>query len=254
MLVERGKLDLDTRPDGTPYNLRQLLKHTAGLPDYGRLREYHEGVAADAEPWPEAKLLAAAQADDLLFAPDQGWSYSNIGYMLARRHIEASTGRGFSSLFAELIAVPLKLESVELAATREQFSRIHWSAARRYHPGWVYHGCLIGTARDAAYLLHAVFSGELLTAETLRQMLDRRHLGAAVENRPWEDCGYGLGLMSGSMGRIGRAMGHSGGGAFSVNAVYHFPDRDFPITVASFSEGNDEAVPEFETVRLGLSR
>jgi hypothetical protein len=36
--------------------------------------------------------------------------------------------------------------------------------------------------------------------------------------------------MTGSMGDNGRAIGHSGGGPFSVNAVYHFPDRDIPVT------------------------
>ena len=49
-------------------------------------------------------------------------------------------------------------------------------------------------------------------------------------------------------------MGHSGSGPFSVNAVYHFPDRSEPITVACFSDGTDEGVPEHEAGRLVATR
>jgi len=249
-LHERGEVDLDRPLDGKKFTLRQLLQHTAGLPDYGGLQSYHDAVLADEEPWPVDRLMSAARADTLLFEPGQGWAYSNIGYMLARRHIEERSGKDFGSLFAELVAEPLRLTSIELATTREQFSHVHWSTAQHYHPGWVYHGCLMGTPRDAALLLHALLSGELLQDETLHQMLDAHPLGGRIEGRPWTDCGYGLGLMMGRMEDVGRVIGHSGGGPFSVNAVYHFPDLDQPVTVATFAEGSNEGVAEYEAVRL----
>ncbi|MER9349781.1 serine hydrolase domain-containing protein [Mesorhizobium sp. M0227] len=252
-LFEIGGIDLDSRIPGESYTLRQLLNHTSGLPDYGVLKEYQHAVRAGEEPWSRERLLSAALAQGLLFPPGRGWSYSNIGYMLAREHIEAASGRSFACLFEEMIRDPLGLKSVELATTRRQFSRLCWRAADRYHPGWVYHGCLVGSARDAALLLHALFSGEVLNAATLGQMLLRYPLGGAVSGRPWTDCGYGLGLMSGSMGEAGRAIGHSGGGAFCVNAVYYFPDRDCPVTVASFTDGSDEGITEFEAARLALT-
>jgi hypothetical protein len=58
--------------------------------------------------------------------------------------------------------------------------------------------------------------------------------------------------MWGETGEAGRAIGHSGAGPFSVNAVYHFPDILPPVTVASFTEGTNEAPAEFEVVRLAL--
>lgn len=252
-LSENGRIDLDIRLDGEPYTLRQLLNHTAGLPDYGRLKEYHLAVAADEQPWSREKLLGAALARGPLFAPGHGWSYSNVGYMLAREHIEAVSGLSFASLVNEMICLPLGLTSIELATTRDQFSRVCWSDAARYHPGWVYHGCLMGTARDAASLLHGLFSGKLVSGDMFERMLDRHPLGGAVAGRPWTDCGYGLGLMCGSMGNCGRAVGHSGGGPGSVNAVYHFPDLDSPITVASFTNGREEGRAEFEAARLALT-
>ncbi len=80
-------------------------------------------------------------------------------------------------------------------------------------------------------------------------MLTAVPVGGAIEGRPWTKCGYGLGLMIGlmigRMGAAGRAIGHSSGGPFSVNAVYHFPDQPRPLTVASFTDGRDEGVAEF---------
>ncbi|WP_226579210.1 serine hydrolase domain-containing protein [Acuticoccus sediminis] len=244
-LAEAGRIDLDARLAGEAFTLRQLLQHTAGLPDYSTLKAYRDAVANDEEPWSRDELLEAALAQGRQFAPGAGWSYSNVGYMLARECIEDAAERPFGSLFSALVGERLGLESVELATTRDEFARVCWEGARTYHPGWVYHGCLIGTAEDAARLLHGLFTGRLLGEATLERMLDPYPLGGAIEGRPWTQCGYGLGLMNGRFGAAGRAIGHSGGGPFCVNAVYHFPDRDDPMTVASFTDGRNEGIAEF---------
>ncbi|MBN9885932.1 serine hydrolase domain-containing protein [Salipiger abyssi] len=252
-LAERGALDLDAPVASAAYTLRQLLAHTAGLPDYTGLEAYRKAVNAEEDPWSRDLLLDRVLAQGPLFAPGEGWAYSNTGYMLAREHLEAVSGMGFARLFEMLIAEPLRLESVALATTRAEFARLHWPAAARYHPGWVYHGCLTGTARDAARLLHGLFSGALLGSDALRQLLETRPLGGAIGGRPWSEAGYALGLMSGRFGACGRAIGHSGGGPFSVNAVYHFPDRARPLTVASFAAGSTEGRAEHAAARIAGS-
>ncbi|MCQ0972012.1 beta-lactamase family protein [Paracoccus sp. TK19116] len=249
-LSEMGRIDLDEPVTSEPFTLRQLLYHTAGLPDYGTLPQYHAAVRNHDEPWSRDDLLRVALAQGNRFAPGEGWAYSNVGYMLARERIEEVAGRPLASLVSEMICDPLDLRSISLASSREAFSHVHWQAARHYHPGWVYHGCLIGTAADAARLLHALFTSRLLEPSTLSQMLKRYPLGGAIEGRPWTDHGYAIGLMSGRMGDAGRAIGHSGGGPFSVNAVYHFPDLEDPVTVASFCDGRDEGLAEFAALRL----
>lgn len=253
-LYERGEIDLDQRLDGERFTLRQLLNHTSGLPDYSALSDYHAAVTADEDPWPRDRLLSAALAKGFLFEPGQGWSYSNVGYMLARERLEAASGQDLSTLVIDTVCRPLGLNSIELATTREQFRRVHWPGGATYHPGWVYHGCLIGTAEDAARLLHGLFCGALLGMPALSEMLTRIPLGGAIEGRPWTDCGYGLGLMIGRREHAGRAIGHSGGGPFSTNAVYHFPDRPYPMTVASFSEGRNEGLAEYEAAAIAAGR
>lgn len=252
-LVESGKLDLDATLNGEPYTLRQLLKHTSGLPDYGQFTEYHSAVAAKKMPWTRRKLLDVAFANGMLFEPTQGWSYSNIGYMFIVELIETTTQKPLADIIDDIVCKPLNLNSIELSETRKQFRRVHWEAATEYDPKWVYHGCLIGNAPDAARLLHALMAGDLLQPETMRQMLDAQYLGGAIPNRPWTECGYALGLMSGALKGAGKAVGHSGGGPFSVNAVYHFPDARDPITVASFTDGTAEGVVEFAAERFAES-
>ena len=89
VLVAGGRLELDASLAGRPFTLRQLLQHTAGLPDYGGLPAYHEAVARRAEPWSADELLRRVSSDTLLFSPGQGWAYSNVGYFFVRRLIEA---------------------------------------------------------------------------------------------------------------------------------------------------------------------
>jgi CubicO group peptidase (beta-lactamase class C family) len=134
--------------------------------------------------------------------------------MLAREQIEAASGLSFARLVTDLVCRPLGLTSIELATTRDQFSRLYWKAGKHYHPGWVYHGCLMGTAEDAARLLHGLFSGKLLSAAMFEQMLSRHPLGGAMAGRPWTDCGYGPRAHDWQYGR--QRAGHRAFGRRSV--------------------------------------
>ncbi|WAT06267.1 serine hydrolase [Rouxiella badensis] len=112
-LSEAGVIDLDAPLAGEAFTLRQLLMHTAGLNDYAQIAEYHRDVAANQLPWPRERLLEAVLAQGPLFTPGNGWCYSNVGYMLAREHIEAVSGKPFAHWVAEFISLPLELHSVE---------------------------------------------------------------------------------------------------------------------------------------------
>lgn len=250
-VMEQGKLDLDDKFSDWPFTWRQLLNHTSGLPDYGALPAYQQAVAEYETPWDRERLLAQTLSKGVRFGPGEGWAYSNVGYMFLREGLEAVAGLPFDTLVQQRITVPLNLKSVTLANSRQHFSKLHWSSARHYHPGWVYHGCLIGTAADAATLLHGLFAGQLLSRNSLAQMMTVKQLGGGLVGRPWSEHGYGLGLMAGRLGAAGRAFGHSGAGPFCVNAVYHLPDLPSPETRASFTTGTDEGVAEWALTEAG---
>ena len=250
-LVEEDLLDLDALRPGKPFTLRQLLQHRAGIPDYGWLAEYHDAVARREPPWSREKLQKQVQANRLDFEPGTGWAYSNVGYLFVREAIEQATGLSLAVALKRFVTAPLQLDSVELAVEPSDFERLHWPADD-YDPRWVYHGCLMGTTFDAAKLLHALFQGQILTSDSVKAMLDTYRLGGAIPGRPWSEFGYGLGLMSGKVDGVGRVIGHSGAGPFSVSAVYYFPDIASPVTVATFMEGRDEGPAEFGAVRLAV--
>lgn len=245
VLVEQGRLDLDSGFRGRPFSLRQLLTHRAGVANYGRLARYHDAVARGEDAWSREVLLEAVHADQLEFPPGTRWSYSNVGYLYVREAIEEATGLTLDRALDTLVLAPLGLHRTRIAMTREDFRSLHWAALHDYDPGWVYHGCLIGPATEAAALLHGIFSGAVLAPAPLSAMYDRRTpLGASAEGRLGFRSAYGMGLMIFDVTEYGRAMGHSGGGPHGVNAVYHFPDLPRPRTIAVFAEGQDEAIAE----------
>ena len=249
-LVAQDRLKLNDPLPGNPYTLRQLLQHTAGVPNYGPLASYHDAVARGDEPWTVDELLERVGADQLDFAPGQGWAYSNVGYLFVRQLIEETSGSDLATVLRKLVFDPLDLRSIALATKPTDLDGTAWGNQDRYHPGWVFHGLLIGTAMDAACLLDGLMSGRLLPPDLLDIMKSRHPLGGPIPGRPWETTGYGLGLMTGQMSIAGPAIGHSGIGPGSVSAVYHFPERNPSCTVAAFAQGDDEGVNEHEVVRL----
>ena len=252
-LVDDKRLHLDCRIGSAPFTLRQLLQHTAGVPDYGRLQSYQAAVAARRRAWPATRMLERVKADKLDFEPGNGWEYSNVGYLFVRRLIEKITETDLGKALQNLVFQPLGLASVRLAKTIEDLEDCCWVRAKKYDPNWVYHGLLIGSASDAVRFFHQIVSGPLLSPASLAAMQTRFPIGGAVPGRPWKTTGYGLGLMTGTMDRVGQAFGHSGGGPHSVAALYHFPQVAMPITVAAFASGQDEGVTEYEAVARAIA-
>jgi len=249
-LVGQGRLRLDDVLPGRPYTLRELLQHRAGVPNYGRLTSYVEAVERRETPWMPDELLERVRADRLDFAPGEGWTYSNVGCFLVRRLIEETVGDEIGAALQRLVLGPLDLGSVSLVTEPADLDGTAWGNRHGYHPGWVYHGLLIGTAMDAACFLDGLMAGRLLPSGLLETMKKLHRLGGPLSGRPWEMPGYGLGLMVGRMAEAGFAIGHSGGGPRSVSAVYHFPERGSPCTIAAFAEGTDEGITEHAVARL----
>ncbi len=66
--------------------LRALLRHTAGIPDYGGLSAYHHAVReSPSTAWTFERFAAETYEKGLMFEPGEGWAYSNPGYILLPR-------------------------------------------------------------------------------------------------------------------------------------------------------------------------
>jgi D-alanyl-D-alanine carboxypeptidase len=249
-LAEQGRVELDAPLAGKPFTLRQLLAHRAGLRDYGGLADYHAAVARGDNAWPADDLLARAGADELLFTPGQGWSYSNIGYLLVRREIERAADAELRSALHATVFAPLGVHAV-MARTRDDMQRVLWPALHGYDPNWVYHGLIIGTAIDAARFLHRLFTTQFLSEASRQAMFDSVPLPFAITGRPFVKPTPGTGLMIDPDGPFGPWFGHTGGGPGSSSAVYRFENLN--RTVAVFADHEDAGAIERAVLELAGS-
>jgi CubicO group peptidase (beta-lactamase class C family) len=241
-LVRDGLLELDEAVAEGPFTLRQLLRHEAGLADYGELADYHAAVARDDAPWPVEEMLRRLDAGRLRYPPGAGWRYSNVGYLYVTRLIERATDLPLGEALQQRVLAPLGVAEVRLARTRADWSV---GAPPAYDPAWVYHGLLVGPLDQAAWLLDRLLGGDFLPAPLLQQMQTPYLLGGPLAGRPWVAPGYGLGLMQGPDASGLYLHGHTGGGPGSVVAVY----RSATASCAVFAEGSDQGAIEAEVVR-----
>jgi hypothetical protein len=117
-------------------------------------------------------------------------------------------------------------------------------SATGYHPGWVYHGLIVGTTADAARLLWLLTHEALLKPATWSAMKEGR---ALPEHRSdvHPDPAYGLGLMLTAKAPDAHSMGHGGGGPGSTIAVYAKNGRSaavwhaVPSTTDSYTRVNE---------------
>lgn len=224
-------------------SLRRLLNHTAGIPDYGAIRAYHEGVrTSPSTPWTFDRFAAETFERGLQFEPGQGWEYSNPGYMLLKRILEEVTGLPYRELVAERIARPLGLDGTfvpervgdlaPLAMGTSCALSIDGSARdvrKHYHPGWVSHGVVASTASDIVRFLDALFRGRLISQNSLDAMLTLVPVPMtrdAATSSPLRVSApsYGLGLMGDPGSPWGLLVGHNGGGPCYSASAFHAVD------------------------------
>jgi D-alanyl-D-alanine carboxypeptidase len=268
-LCEAGQLRLEDRlvrwfpriAHADRISLRRLLNHTAGVPDYGGLRAYQEGVkSSPSTPWPFERFAAETFDKGLWFEPGQGWAYSNPGYMLLKRVAEEVTGASYRALIAERIARRLGLQRTFVAESIGDLaalapgtsSALSPDGALRevrahYHPGWVSHGVVASTASDLARFLDALFRGELLSRSSLAEMLELVDLSADSPDAPSDHDpasrrgrpSYGLGVMGDPASPWGLVAGHNGGGpCYNASAFHAFDLRGASVcAMAAIEEG-----------------
>jgi len=243
-LAEDSLIDLDDKLPGEAFSVRQLLRHEAGLPDYGGIARYHSDVAAGKRPWPVDRLLDAVNVRRLRYEPGAGWTYSNIGYLMVAQMIERATGLKLASALRSLVFEPAGLESARLAIKPSDLADVQMADATGYHPGWVYHGLVVGTVKDAARLLWELAYGELLKPVSLAAMKERRPL-PECRSEVHPDPAYVLGIMLTANEPDAHPLGHGGAGPGSKIAVYARAQRVAAVWASSpFETDPDVQVQE----------
>lgn len=258
-LQEVGRLHVDAPladfrsdlPNASGISLRQILTHTAGFPDYGRLESYRRELAEHPErPWDRTRFAAETWQRGMLFEPGEAWSYSNPGYMLIVEVLEEVTEMSFRELVDYWIVEPLGLQQTGVVETIDDLRDLAPAPSsalssdgtprdirRCYHPGWVSHRLVASTPSDVVRYTDALAAGRIVTAHTLEEMT--RPVPVPDDSPRWGEPGYGLGLMIDPSAAWGSFLGHGGAGPGTTTFVAHFPEEDLTFCVMVAGEGRE---------------
>ena len=250
MLVDEGKIRLDEpvatylpefrgqqlaepgvgrpRPPQRPASVRDLLRHTSGLP----FKSPEEAPTLDRLPLREAVQTYAAL--HLQYEPGTQYLYSNAGINTAARILEVVSGQAYATFMAERLFCPLGMTDTTFWPTETQLrrlagghkpdpagkglqattiSQLHYPLSDRQKRFPMPAGGLFSTARDVAVfcqmvLNDGVWQGRRLLSAAAVQEMTSRQTAAQLKND------YGLGWSTG-----GNAPGH--GGAMATDMTLH---------------------------------
>jgi CubicO group peptidase (beta-lactamase class C family) len=132
MLVREGKVGLDEPvskylPEARAAawgdaSVRQLLSHTAGIPDiFGETDEtsYAKGILDFRRDYSEDELLQTYLTLKLDFTPGDKWNYSNTGYEILGFLIHRVTGEFYGDFLQKRIFGPLSMTSTRIISEED---------------------------------------------------------------------------------------------------------------------------------------
>jgi D-alanyl-D-alanine carboxypeptidase len=233
-LVEEGKLKLtDTLdrffpqvPNAQKITILQMLSHRSGIPNF----RPDQATWKPGEPATKEEVLALIVKGAPEFEPDTKSSYSNSGYFLLGLILEKLSGKPYGQALEERINAKIGLTDTYLATGRIDVNQgealtyanngsgwEHWKQGFETHPSIGFQ--LISTAGDMAKFIEALFDLQLISQQSLEQMLTIRD-------------GEGLGIVPFELG--GKALlGNSGGGDNYGAWVAYEPEEKLAVSYAT---------------------
>lgn len=206
--------------DGSEITVRQLLNHTAGLPDYTDDPVLSASYFLNSDPY---KAWSAQSLVDIALKlrgpenpPGEKFGYSNTDYVLAGMVIKAVTGNDPATEIRNRIIEPLGLEHTTFPTDptmhgnylRGYKYRLIWgiqdvtvSNVQLYRAA----GAMVSTLDDMATFLQALLSGRLLPPAQMAE------LKTTVPMNDAGTVGYGLGIAHAKLPCGQWAWEHTGG-------------------------------------------
>jgi CubicO group peptidase (beta-lactamase class C family) len=212
--------------------LGQLLSHTAGLPDV---------LDVDQDASLRRYVTAAIDAE-LVCVPGKVFSYSNLGYLIAGRAVEAVTGLSWWEAVQAYVLEPLEISGRTLGgdlpagvltgqhAVHLPTSSVQVVDQSRVPRAMVPAGALATTAAGLLRLaaLHCANPDELVLEDEALQRMRQPADGSAAFGMA---DGWGLGLATFQDSTGGRWFGHEGNTSGATCAVRFSPEREVAIVL-----------------------
>lgn len=276
-LVDEGKIDLDAPvTDYVPYfkladerykeiTVGQILAHTSGIPDSGDrmadwanfMPEYDGGAL---ERWVRNDLAEKG----LLFAPGEGWEYSDIAYALLGAVIGAASGQPYEEYMSEHIFAPLGmdkstflLEEVDktlLAGPHvpDAAGEVAVSTAMPYHRPFAAANNLFANVEDMAKLAQASLNSGALGEQRILPESAYDVMWTATSPTPFADFPFGrvypatMMINWGNGWFLGDIAGHPAPNSLGREYGFHTDMVLVPDTnLAVIAVGNSEIINEY---------
>lgn len=248
-LAEQGTLAVDdplarwleARPSEAVegVTLRHLLNHTSGLPQ---------------DPVEGGDWIADSLAAPRVGAPGERYAYSNLGYALLGRVLEAASGERFDRLLEDEVLSPAGLEATALCDERAIVPRraqgYTWRGNRllnddpvRPSTALTYAGGLCSTVRDLLTWQLALHGGQVLSPAGYRTMLAVPTVADPAGTT------YAAGLRI-EAPREHQVIHHSGAISGFLSELAYYPQAELAIAVIANSEAADPRALGYEIAAM----
>jgi CubicO group peptidase (beta-lactamase class C family) len=240
LLQERGKLSVndaickyltDCPAAWQPITIKNLLTHTAGIPNYTEFPDFVKTAAVDTTA---AELTSRFRDKPLQFALGEKHAYSNSGYFLLGTIIERVSGKAYADFLQENIFAPLGMKDT---GYDNPVRIINHRAAgyARTTDGFINAAPISMSTAYAAGALYSTVVDLLLWDQALytEKLVSRKSLDEAFT--PFKS-NYGYGWSIGK--RYDRQVIAHGGGIFGFSAyIARYPADRVTVVVLSNVEG-----------------
>lgn len=239
-LVDDGRLSLgdplgrffpDLGEDKAAITIRQLLTHTAGLP---------ESPWEDGEHVTPTQYLGWVQSAPLAFAPGERWEYSNTGYSLLALIVEDISQKPIDRFWQTRFLEPHGIGPLGYTAVPERMAANYLANGDETPPqggkSWgsdgpyvnlLGNGGIMGTPRSFLDWFEALHSGRLLSPASTEALFSPQ----VATGKPGEAYGFGWRLVERAPG-IAIEHGGSNGASFYA-ALRHYDSTHSTLAFAT---------------------
>ncbi|MBZ4223975.1 beta-lactamase family protein [Bacillus wiedmannii] len=223
--------------DGSKITIRQLLNHTSGIAAYTDLDM--RDITLPQNPfryYSTDELISLALAKPPVFAPGEGWDYSNTNTVIAGEIIRKVTGDTYAEQIRKRFIEPLGLKETFVMEASSHIPGKHANGYNMDRSGRLYDlteinqswanaaGNMVSTVEDLTTFFSALLGGKLLNQELMDQMFTTvdspiGKVGLGIYEEKTSDGQSYWGHAGGTFGFETRVGGPIGGEHILVNAI-----------------------------------
>jgi len=230
--VEQGKLNLDetidkyfpTIKNAHKITISNLLNHRSGIHSFTDDKKKYLSYYTEAKT--EEEMLETISQYDSDFEPNTRAAYSNSNYLLLSYILEKTYGKSFAQILENELCIPLQLENTyfrELISIENneaysfEFDKKWKKEVQTNETIGLGAGGIISTPTDLIKFFDALFSGKVISNESLDKM-------KIIEDN------FGMGLFQITYYNS-ISFGHNGGIDGFVSMVRYFPEEKMAFAV-----------------------